>query len=401
MPAVLTVQSEQPQLVECRPPRCRVETLTNGRPSSPDAWQRLFDETGDARIHHHPDYVPVVLPSPNVPAWTVSCETNGRPVTMGIFVPKRLTFGRPLLPGASSSLTGARLAGFGLLGSQDSTHVAEVVDTLAAEVRRRSVPVVEFEEIEEESTLWQELQRLKRRGFRFVAASDFDTHRSIRLPESADEFWGSFKSRFRTDLRRKRRNLGDYDVRRYRTEADVEALLNAAHEASVHTWQTHQLGLRIQADESEARYQRFLARHGAQRSYVLFRRRQPIAFVLGHQWRDRYYYDEVGFDRRLAEYSPGTVLLEELLNDLFAEDRPERLDFGLGDARYKRNFSNEQSRSATVRMFSPGFRGFWQTTSLKLRKAVVRSVRSVASRAGVAAKLRRVLRDRAASGRPS
>jgi CelD/BcsL family acetyltransferase involved in cellulose biosynthesis len=302
------------------------------------------------------------------------------------------------LPGAAASLIGTRLAGFSLLGSQDAAQIAAVVDTLAEEVQRRSIPVVEFEEIEEDSLLWHQLQRLKQRGFRFVAASKFDAHWRIRLPRTAEEYWGQFKSKTRYTLRKTRRKLGEYVIRRYTTENEIDEMLEAAHAVSLHSWQTHQLGLRIQADESEARYQRFLARQGAQRSYVLFRQHQPIAFVLSHQWRGVYHYDEVGFDRRIAELSPGNVLLQEILNDLFAEDRPELLDFGLGDARYKRQFANEQTRSATIRMFSPGMRGFWQTASLNLRSAIVRSARSAAARAGVASRIRRALRDRAASG---
>lgn len=375
--------------------RCRVETLAAGKAVNSAPWECLFERSPTARIHHHPDYAATVVADELPPAWTIGCSAAGRLSSMAILVPKRMTFGRQFLPGAASRMLGARLAGFGLLGDADLTQASDIVETLADEVDRRQIPVVEFEELEEQSALWQALQPLTQRGFRFVPSAGFDLHHRIRLPQSAEEYWSRFKSKSRATLRKKRTKLGDYTVRRFRLLSEVPAFLEAAHAVSLNTWQTHQLGLRVRANSAEARYLGFLAEQGAFRSYVLFREQQPVAFVLSHQWGGVYHYDELGFDRRLAELSPGNVLLQEIIDDLLTHDGPEVLDFGLGDADYKQFFGNEQSRSATVRMFSPGFRGWWQTSSLALRGSLAKTARAVAARAGVAAVLRRTLRDQA------
>lgn len=361
-----------------------------------DTWLRLFERTPHARVYHHPDYVPAVFPDLGIPGFTVTCWQQHEPQGLAILIPKRLPFGRQVLPGAPSSLVGLRLAGFGLLGRDDPQMVTAIVAALAREMRTRHVAALELEELDESSRLWSSLQALTAQGFRFVAASDFGAHHHICLPATAEEYWKSFNSKRRNGLKKERERLQPYRVERYTLPSDVGALLEHAHTVSRKSWQTHQLGMRVRNSPEELRYLTFLATLGALRSYVLFRDEQPMAFVLSHQWRGVFHYDEVGFDRSLASLAPGKVLLMEILDDLFRSDRPERFDFGLGDGGYKQFFANRQTRSATLRMLAPGLKGAWLASSLRLRKSLTHRARQVMEWSGWYARLRRRRRDQAA-----
>lgn len=386
----LTRRSSAPDAVSCV-----VEEFDQCQFPPRDGWLQLFERASNSHVWHHPDYVRAAFPALGIPGWTVTCRRGSRPVSMAILIPKRCQFGRTLLPGAGSSLVGVRLSGFGFLGEDDPAIMDRLVDELAGEVLRRKIRVVEFENLEEHSDLWRSLQRLRSRGFRFAPTDAFDLHHRIRLPDSADAYWNSFHSRHRYKLRKERKRIGEYTVRRYTQASDVDDWLTVAHEISQKSWQSHQLGLRIRNNDEERAYLTFLATLGALRSYVLFMKDHPAAFVLSHQWNGVYHYDELGFDRSLSKHNPGKVLLQEILTDLMTENRPQIFDFGLGDADYKQFFANEQSRSATLWMFPPGMRSRWQAASIQGGRRAGRVARGLLEKLGWAAALRQKLRDRA------
>ncbi|MGD9855242.1 MAG: GNAT family N-acetyltransferase [Planctomycetaceae bacterium] len=391
VPSAHAVQSRQTDSLTCV-----VEEFDGARFPPRDPWLRLFEQASNSHVAHHPDAVRAAFPDVGIPGWTVTVRRGSEPAAMAILIPKRCRLGRPLLPGARSSLVGVRLAGLGFLGVDDGPVCDLLVRTIVQEVRSRRIRVVEFENVHEDSQLWKSLREVRPLGFRFAPADAFDVHHRIRFPASAEEYWNRFHARQRGRLRKERRRIGDYEVRRYTQASEAGDWLSAAHEISRKTWQSHQLGLRIHNNEQELEWLTFLATLGALRSYVLFVAGRPAAFVQSHQWNGVYHYDELGFDRNLAKQNPGKVLLQEILDDLLAHDCPQTFDFGLGDADYKRFFGNEQSRSATLWMFSPGAAGGWHSASINLRRKAGRAARQLWGKTGWYAALRRSLRDAAA-----
>lgn len=135
---------------------------------------------------------------------------------------------------------------------------------------------------------------------------------------------------------------------RFTTKNDVARFLQQADHVSERSWQAKRLGSRV-ADSPEARRSlERLAQLGAFRSYILEQRGRPIAFALCRQWNGKFDYQEIGYDVEFAEYSPGTILLYRLLEDLIAHDSPRLFDFDSGDAEYKRMFGNRQTMSGPI-----------------------------------------------------
>lgn len=375
---------------------CDVDEFDGSHIPRRDRWLHLFERSPVSRISHHPDYAAAVFPEVGQPGWTITCLQNDEPVGMAILIPKMCRMGRQLLPGASKSLLGVRLAGFGLLLRQDDKYVAdELVSKMASELSRRRIPCIEFEELMEDSHLWDSLQSLTDQGFQTAPDHPFDTHYRIRLSGTAEDFWGGFKSKHRYRMRKEREGLPSYRVKCYRNVGEVDEWLSLAHQISRNSWQSHQLGLRIRNDDEACRFLTFLATMGALRSYLLFSDETPVSFVMSHQWNGTFHYDEVGFDRRFANQFPGKVLLQEIINDLFDHDPPQTFDFGLGEADYKRFYSNDQTRSATLALFPPGIRSRYQLASMRLHRNLNRTARGALERTGWYDTLRRKLRDMA------
>ena len=375
--------------------RCVIEEFDRTQFTLRDRWLRLFEQSCNNRVSHHPDYAQAVFPDLGEPGWTITCLRDDEPLGMAIMIPKRCRLGRAILPGAQSSLNGVRLAGFGLLGAESEPVVRLIVQELAEQTLSRTIPVVEFEEIEEDSTLWRVLCELQESGFRFVPSSDFAAHHRIRLPQTAEAYWKTFNSKRRNGLRKERERFGNYTLRCVTDAGEIDEWLTDAQAISQRSWQSQQFGQRIRNSEEERSFLVFLASMGALRSYTLHLESEPVAFVMGHQWNNVFHYDEVGFDRNLVKLARGKVLLQEIIDDLMSHDRPEMFDFGLGDGGYKQFFANEQTRSATLWMFPPGTRSSWQIASIHLRKSISRLARSLLERTGWYETLRRKLRDSA------
>ena len=77
------------------------------------------------------------------------------------------------------------------------------------------------------------------------------------------------------------------------------------------------------------------------RGYVLYLRDTPAAFWHGNAYRGVFGAGATAFDPAFGDDRPGTYLLMRLVEDLAADPSVHTLDFGFGDAEYKRHFGDE------------------------------------------------------------
>ena len=80
---------------------------------------------------------------------------------------------------------------------------------------------------------------------------------------------------------------------------------------------------------------------------------RPIAFHYGFCYRGRYFYEVPSFEIGFARYSPGLVLLRNLLLAAMAEGA-HTFDFGIGDQEYKYKFVTHVNRARTFGLYPSG-----------------------------------------------
>ena len=204
----------------------------------------------------------------------------------------------------------------------------------------------------------------------------------LDVPPTPEAFLSALGSKSRGTLRRKVKRLGevaggDVQMTRYGTPETVQAFLEAATVVSRTSWQHRVLGTRISTDPRTVRWFEALARHGLLRGYLLTAGTQPHAFVVGYQYQGVFHYAELGYDPALARESPGTVLLFLLIQDLCAFDRAAVLNFGMGDAEYKRRFGTRQQSDDTLILIKRSLRGRAAVATHRTFRAAVRAVRSL------------------------
>ena len=119
-----------------------------------------------------------------------------------------------------------------------------------------------------------------------------------------------------------------------------------------------------------------LARQGTFRSFILWHDAIPLCFILGNQGGDgTFQHQKTGFDPQWRDYSPGLYCNILMLQRLYEIARPIVLDFGSGDADYKRLFANKTGLSASPILMPQTFIHFFvyliYSSSIKFNDTVV------------------------------
>jgi CelD/BcsL family acetyltransferase involved in cellulose biosynthesis len=293
-------------------------------------------------------------------------------------------------------LQGYRLAGNQLLGRADRAAADRFLDAMRLYLGQDGADCLYIEDLDQGSPLWQALQaRTDTAGLSVEQPRTSQPHWRIQFPRPASDYWKTVSSKSRYKTRRAARDL-PHEVRRYTAPEDVQPFLASAEQISRRSWQGRRIGLRLEQSDRFRDHFEGLARLGALRSYVLFHQDRPAAFVYGWQWNGRFEYEEIGYDSELADHAPGRVLLYRVLEDLVADDTPEILDFGCGDAEYKRVFGTHESASGPLVIASDSVRTQLWSGLRHTGATMDRGMRGFLRRTGLYEKARRLYRHSAA-----
>jgi hypothetical protein len=209
--------------------------------------------------------------------------------------------------------------------------------------------IVYLECLETSSPLWKycyERQRINGQGFHtFSGLQKPDKIYKLKMAPSHDEWWKS--------LPRKRRQTFSWQGRKFKEavkgpvrlwsvkdEGDVPPFLEALDKLFPVTWQAKTFGIWKRDSFKEIEYFTSLARAGILRAYMLLDGTRAVAFLVGYQHEETYYYEEIGYDPQYAHLGPGGVLNTLFIEELYEMKTPKLIDFGFGENTYKKVLSN-------------------------------------------------------------
>ena len=132
------------------------------------------------------------------------------------------------------------------------------------------------------------------------------------------------------------------------------------------------------------------------RVYVLYVGGAPVAFWQGSVYARTFFTGTPGYDPAFADYGIGRYLLVRVIEQLCEDDEVDLIDYGFGDADYKRRFGNESWEEADVVLFARRFRPLRINVTRTVLASALRVAKSVLTRVGVAKRLKRRWRSRLA-----
>lgn len=289
----------------------------------------------------------------------------------------------------------------GVLGDPPDAVLEEFLGSLRESLASGEADVVAFRELRVGSPLHRLVGQatgvLRSRGSRR------SVHRELRLPDSPEAFLSSLSKGTRDSVKRYRRKLerelGDrLAVRIYNSPDEVDEVVAALDAVAARSWQRG-IGSGFRDDESHRDQTLLALRRGWFRACVVSVDGEPIAFWHGIGLGGRLISGIPGFDPAYAELRAGTYALLRLVESLTADPAFSVLDFGFGDAEYKRRFGTASWEEESLELFARRPKAL----AVGLLRSGIRTTndvaRSLLGKAGVAGSVRSAWRRRLGSPR--
>lgn len=225
------------------------------------------------------------------------------------------------------------------------------------------------------------------------------THRRLPLPDTYDAFLQGLRKATRADLRRDRRRLEEAFGDRLRIVQLHGAGTGAAETAVALervAARTYQRGLGagfVDSPEQRGLIAVGLGR-GMFRAWTLEVDGEPVAYWQGCVYGRSYVSSATGYDPAFGRHRVGMCLLTYVVEDLCADPLVDRIDWGFGDAEYKRLFSAESFEERDLVVLAPTLKGLRVSATRAAVLGASTMARRIADTLGVTGRIKREWRRR-------
>jgi CelD/BcsL family acetyltransferase involved in cellulose biosynthesis len=289
----------------------------------------------------------------------------------------------------------------GVLGELSGEDAELVLAELRRELATGAADLLRFRALEVGSPLHAAASTATPRRLR-ERSSAAPAHWELAVPDSYAEFLASLSRSTRESAKRYpkkfEKEFGDrLKVEVFRDIADSERVFPDLRRVAEKTYQQG-LGVSFAQTELQHRLTTLTMERGWFRAYVLYLDDEPIAFWQGQAYNGVFSTGVPGFDPAYSDHRVGNYVLFKLIADLCADESIDTLDYGFGDAEYKRRFGTRSWEEQDVHLFAPTAKGL-RTNAIRssLLTAVAGSTRLL-GRNNVLDRIKKGWRDRLSRG---
>ena len=188
-----------------------------------------------------------------------------------------------------------------------------------------------------------------------------ENRRILHLKGNFDEFLKSLRRKTRqsilSSMRKIEKEFRDHiEVRTVIDPKDILSTLDDVEEIAKNTYQ-RALGTGFMNTPEQRAFLQAMAKHQILSIDILYIDNKPVAFWYGMQYKNVYFPEATGYNHKFANYRPGDYLLLKLIKRLCIEGKIDTIDFGIGDALYKKIYSNDVLVQSHLRIFAPTLKG--------------------------------------------
>jgi|GEM_PF-2724099 len=180
-----------------------------------------------------------------------------------------------------------------------------------------------------------------------------DGHWLMEVPDSIESFYMKKPRKQRYNLQREIKKLEKtylVSAKKYINEEHILEGLKAASLVSSKSFQSA-LDTGLFDNDKTRLYCQLTSRIGWIRIYLLYINNEPAAYEWGLKYGDTFFLKTIGFDPKWKKESAGKVLFQKVLKDLIESERIRLIDFGFGDAEYKRHFATKRLETQSLFIF--------------------------------------------------
>jgi CelD/BcsL family acetyltransferase involved in cellulose biosynthesis len=241
----------------------------------------------------------------------------------------------------------------GLLGDWTEQNIDTCLREIKQGLSRGDWHAVHFHMLNLRSPWWTRAEKMFPRYCRGSIAPP-NAHWTAKLPKSYRDYFQSLDSRVRKNLNRHRKRLesefSDLLVKRFDQISDLEAIVNTS-EAIIA--KTYQQGFTTgwSSEEMKRRVALWLGK-GQFHAFFLYVNGQPCAYEHILKYRGGAYGMGTAYDPAFRSFSVGRYIQMKALEEIWKDENDiTRLDFGFGDAEYKRELCQICEQEADMVLF--------------------------------------------------
>lgn len=288
----------------------------------------------------------------------------------------------------------------GTLGEDSEEHASLLVDSVKASLKNHDADVALFYGMEMGSCF----QRVVKAAGGCLSRDYFPAimpRWRIQLPATYEELYQERSSNTRHNLKRYSKRLRDAFgdkllVRSFRRPEDVETILSDTEAIAA---KTYQRGLGVGFDRDAIRHRMMLtANQGWLRAHILYIGDRPAAYWNGILYHRTCFTWTTGYDPDLGELRPGMFLLQVMLRELCDEKGTDVVDFGFGDAQYKRDWCDCEHFQVSQFLFAPSLMGLSLNVFHTSLFGASNAARQLLARTGALQKVKKAWRRHMAEG---
>jgi hypothetical protein len=249
----------------------------------------------------------------------------------------------------------------GILGEGSLDDYVFLVSQLKAMLRRREANLIMIASVRTDSALYNLTRSSENFLFRDHCVVE-NYHWRASLHDSYEKFYNSRSQNTKHNIRKwPKRLIKEFGnrliVKCFCKEEELETIMRDSEKVAS---KTYQRGMEVGfVDNAETRRLMNVAlQRQWLRAYVLYLDNEPCAFWNGLRYGKIFYGYNNGYDPAYRDYRPGHFVLMKMIEDLCNAKDTEYVDFGFGDAEYKRELCDQKWAEASIIIFPLTFYGF-------------------------------------------
>jgi len=280
----------------------------------------------------------------------------------------------------------------GVLGQLGKEATDAFCNELLKTFREYRIQIINFNNLsDKQSAIWEALGKLQclQLGLR---NPNWKIHRALFVSKDSELILKKMSSKHRSWIKNREKKLnealeGNVNWFWQKEFNDLEKIFTKMEAVAKHTYQRGLGAGFVDNEETRQRLSMF-AKRGMLRVMLLEGAGKPISFWYGILLKNTFYASATGYLPEMAKYEVGTVTLLKLIKEL-SQEGVSRLDYGLGDADYKRRFSDESWREATIRIFAKNTKGRMIKNYFMLAEFLDRKLRNIVEKKGAVSRIKK------------
>lgn len=249
----------------------------------------------------------------------------------------------------------------GVIGDESPAVCRYTISFLKKVLAKEKIDYIFFKQIDIKSNLYK---AAKKYGGIF-SLSRFEVrnpHLFINIPDSYEKFLENQTSKRRHEIRRYAKRIEkDFKdkilVKLLEEPEEIDIILKDTTEIASKTYQD-KIGAAVVNDKETRERFLFELRNKRLKVFIMYLDGKPVAHWIVFLYRGTILGGTTGYLQEYNRYRPGLYLFLKMINYLCMNSSVNKLDFGFGDAQYKREFASSINIESNIFIYCTRPKGF-------------------------------------------